>query len=207
MADWEMQGRPALVILHMQQGIVGKRGNIPGLYQAVQDSGIIPRQQALLQAFRAKGLPVVFVRALHVTKAQDPCGVLPAYGNLCRLIEAAKETPDNLEIIPEVAPLPGEPVLTNWMIGAFTSSGLEEVLKARGAQTLVLAGCVTHIAVYAAALQAIDRWYPVIIARDACTVPPDFKKAEECVLEMLAPNIALVTSAEDVIGKIQGVTR
>jgi nicotinamidase-related amidase len=202
MADWEMQGRPALVILHMQQGIVGKRGNIPGLYEAVQKSGIILRQQALLQAFRAKGLPVVFVRALHVTAAQDPCGVLPAYGHLCRLIEAAKETPDNLEIIPEVAPLPGEPVLTNWMIGAFTSSGLDEVLKARGAQTLVLAGCVTHIAVYAAALQAIDRWYAVIIARDACTVPPDFAKAEECVLEMLAPNIALVTSARDVIAKI-----
>jgi nicotinamidase-related amidase len=202
MADWEMKGRPALVILHMQQGIVGKRGNIPGLYAAVRSSGILPRQQALLHAFRAKGLPVIFVRALHITKAQDPCGALPAYGQLCRLMEAARETPDNLEIIPEVAPLPGEPVLTNWMIGAFNNSGLDQVLKARGADTLVLAGCVTHIAVYAAALQAIDRWYSVIIARDACTVPPDFIKAGECVLEMLAPNIALVTSAGDWIGKI-----
>jgi nicotinamidase-related amidase len=202
MPDWKMQGRPALVILHMQQGIVGRRGNIPGLYEAVQKSGIIPRQQALLRAFRDKGLPVAFVRALHVTSAQDPCGVLPAYGNLCRLIKVAKETPDNLEIIPEVAPRPGEPVLTNWMVGAFTNSGLDEVLKARGAETIVLAGCVTHIAVYTAALQAIDRWYSVIIAADACTVPLDQKHAEEVVLETMAPNIALVTSTEDVIGHI-----
>jgi biuret amidohydrolase len=202
MSDWQMNGKPALVILHMQQGIVGKNGNIPGLYEAVQKSGIIPRQQALLKAFRAKGLPVIFVRALHVTGAQDPCGVLPAYGRLCGLIAATKEKPDDLEIIPEVAPHPGEPVLTNWMIGAFTNSGLDEVLKARGAATLVLAGCVTHIAVYTAALQAIDRWYSAIIARDACTVPPDFAKAEQCVLEMLAPNIALVTDTQDIIGHI-----
>ncbi len=204
MSDWEMKGKPALIILHMQQGIVGKNGNIPGLYEAVQKSGIIPRQQALLKAFRAKGLPVIFVRALHVTGAQDPCGVLPSYAGICHIIKETKETPDNLEIIPEVAPLQGEPVLTNWMIGAFTNSGLGEVLNARGVATVVLAGCATHIAVYTAALQAIDRWYSAIIVRDACTVPAGFVKAEECVLEMLAPNISLVTDAEDVIKHITG---
>jgi nicotinamidase-related amidase len=202
MADWKMNGKPALVILHMQQGIVGINGNIPGLYEAVRESGIIPRQQALLKAFRDKGLPVIFVRALHVTGAQDPCGVLPAYGRLCRLIETTKEKPDDLEIIPEVAPLPGEPVLTNWMIGAFTNSGLDEVLKARRAETLVLAGCVTHIAIYTAALQAIDRWYSAIIAADACTVPPGQQRAESAVLEVLAPNISLVTYVRDIIGKL-----
>jgi nicotinamidase-related amidase len=197
--EWKMNGKPALVILHMQQGIVGKKGNVPGLYDAVQQSGIIPRQQALLKAFRSKGLPVIFVRALHVTKAQDPSGALPAYSKLCRLIEATKEKPDDLDIIPEVAPLHGEPVLTNWMIGAFTNSGLDEVLKAKQVQTLVLAGCVTHIAVYTAALQAVDRWYSSIIARDGCTVPAAFTRAHECVLEMLAPNIALVADTADIV--------
>jgi len=202
MQDWKMKGRPALIILHMQEGIVGRRGIIPGLYDAVQKSGIIPRQQVLLKAFRDRGLPVIFVRALHVNGSQNPCGVLPAYGNLCNLIEAMKATPDNLEIIPEVAPRIGEPVLTNWLIGAFTNSGLDEVLKARGAETLVLAGCVTHIGVYTAALQAVDRWYSAIIAADACTVPPDQAKIEEVVLEMMAPNVALVTGTEDIIGHI-----
>lgn len=202
MQDWKMKGRAALIILHMQEGIVGRRGIIPGLYEAVQKSGIIPRQQALLKAFRDRGLPVVFVRALHVTGSQNPCGVLPAYGNLCNMIKDMKGAPDNQEIIPEVAPRPGEPVLTNWLIGAFTNSGLDEVLKARGAETLVLAGCVTHIAVYTAALQAVDRWYSVIIAADACTVPPDQAKVEEVALEMMVPNIALVTGTEDVIGHI-----
>ena len=120
MTDWEMKGKPALIILHMQQGILGKRGNIPGLHEAVHRSGILPRQQALLAAFRAKGLSVIYVRALNVTSADNPCGVLPAYGQLCQIMEQAQDTPDKLEIIPEVAPRPGEPVLSNWMIGRRT---------------------------------------------------------------------------------------
>lgn len=202
MSDWNMKGKPALVILHMQQGIVGERGNIPGLYEEVKEAGIIPRQQALLSAFRDRKLPVIYVTALHVTKSQNHAGVLPACGNLFRLIEVAQPTPDNLEIIPELAPQPEEPVLTNWIIGAFTNSGLDQVLKARGAETLVLVGCATHIAVYAAALQAVDLLYSVIVPGDACTSPQSQIKAEEVVLDIMAPNIALVTSTEDVMAHL-----
>ena len=202
MSDWKMKGRPALVILHMQQGIVGERGNIPGLYEAIKEAGIIPRQQALLGAFRDKKLPVIYVNALHVAKSQNPAGTLPAYGGLFGLIEMAKATPDNLEVIPELSPQPGEPVLTNWLIGAFTNSGLDQVLKARHVETLVLAGCVTHIAVYTAALQAVDRWYSVIVPADACASPQSQAKAQEVVLDIMAPNIALVTTTEDVIAHL-----
>ncbi len=203
MTDWTMKGKPALVILHMQQGIVGKSSHIPGLYEAVKKNGIIPLQQALLKSFRDRGLPVVYVKALIVNKAQNPCGVMPAYGNLCRLIESAQASPDALEIIPELAPRQGEPVLTNWLIGAFSNSGLDQVLKARVVETLVLVGCITQLAVYTAALQAIDRWYSAIIASDACTSPPSQAKAEEAVLEIMAPNIALVTKTADIIAHLQ----
>jgi ureidoacrylate peracid hydrolase len=202
MGDWKMKGKPALVILHMQQGIVGEGGNIPGLFEAVKETGIIPRQQALLRAFRDRKLPVVFLRALHVTSQQNPAGVLPAYGNLFRLIELAQPTPNNLEIIPELVPQPEEPVLTNWIIGAFTNSGLDQVLRAHGAETLVMAGCITHVAVYTAALQAVDLLYSVIVPSDACASPSSQAEAQEVVLKTMMPNIALVTSTEDVIAHL-----
>lgn len=202
MDKWEMRGKPALVVLHMQQGIVGERCNIPGLHDEVRKAGIIPRQQALLRAFRGRNLPVIFVSALHVTNQQNPAGVLPAYGNMFRMIEVARPTPDNLEIIPELAPEPGEPVLVNWVIGAFNNSGLQQVLTAHGVQTLVLAGCATHIAVYTAALQAVDLLYSVIIARDACTSQQSQAKAEEAVLEIMGTNIALVTDTQDIIAHL-----
>jgi nicotinamidase-related amidase len=202
MSDWKMKGKPALVILHMQQGIVGKAGNISGLYEEVKKAGIIPRQQALLRAFRDRKLPVIYVNALAVTSLQHPAGILPAYGELFRLIEMAQPTPNNLEVIPELAPQPEEPVLTNWIIGAFTNSGLDQVLKARGAETLVLVGCVTNMAVYTAALQAVDLLYSVIVVGDACTTMLSQAKAHEVVLDVMAPNIALVTSTEDVIAHL-----
>ena len=156
----------------------------------------------MLKSFRDRKLPVIYIVALHVTSQQNPAGVLPAYGGLFRLIEIAEPMPDNLEILPELAPQPGEPVLTNWIIGAFTNSGLEQVLNAHNVTTLVMAGCVTHIAVYTAALQAVDRLYSVIIPSDACTAPESQKEAEKVVLDIMAPNIALVTDTEDVIAHL-----
>ena len=61
MSDWKMKGKPALVILHMQQGIVGEEGNVPGLFDAINEAGIIPRQQALLKAFRDKAVSLGLV--------------------------------------------------------------------------------------------------------------------------------------------------
>lgn len=198
MSDWKMKGKPALVILHMQQGIAGKESSLPGnAAESVKVAGIIPRQQTLLKAFRDRKLPVVYVNAMS-----NPTGVLPAYGKLFRMIESAKPSPKDLEVIRELAPQPGEPVLTNWLLGAFTNSGLDQVLRARGAETLVLVGFATHMAVYNAAIQAADLWYSVIIAADACASPLPEIRAQEAVLEMMAPIISLVTTTEDVIAHL-----
>jgi nicotinamidase-related amidase len=201
MSDWEIRGKPALVIIHMQHGIVGKEG-VPGQYEEIKKSGAIPHQQALLKAFRDRKLPVIYVNALHVTNALNPAGTLPAYGNLFKMIESSEAKPTDLEVIPELAPQPGEPVLTNWLMGAFTNSGLDQVLKACGAETLVLVGCATQAAVYTTALQAIERWYSVILPGDACASMRAQTGAHDVVLETMAPNIALVTGTEDVVAHL-----
>ena len=203
MPKWEMKGKPALLIIHMQQGIVGEKGIIPGLLEAVKETGIIPRQQALIKAFRARKLPVIYLVAYTVNKAQNPPGVLPSYGNIFNLIKKTEAIPHNMAVIPELAPRPGEPVLSNWYIGVFSNSGLDQVLRARGAETLVLAGCVTHVAVYTAAMQAIELMYSVIIAGDACAAPKAAARSHDAVLEEMGPNIALVTGAEDIIAHLK----
>jgi len=139
---------------------------------------------------------------LTVNKEQSPTGVLPAYGNLFRMIEAREVVPNSMAVIPEVAPQPGKPVLTNWFIGAFSNSGLDQVLKARGAETLVIVGYATHIAVYTAAVQSVDLMYSVILASDACTSPPSQVKAHEVVMDIMGPTIGLVTNTEDVIAHL-----
>ena len=197
--EWTMVGKPALVFIHMQYGITNEGGTVAflGHAKATKESGIITRQQALLKAFRAKKLPVIFVNAVT-----DPKTKVPVYG---KFWPAIKKTGANLpgskdiEVIPELAPLPGEPVLGNWVFGMFSSNNLDKVLKDLGVETLVLAGVATDMAVLSAVYQASDLFYNLIVPGDASTsANPKF---HEVAMEMISV-MTLVTSTEDVIAHL-----
>jgi len=58
MSEWKLVGKPALILIHMQHAITHPEGTLAflGHAKATRESGIIPRQQALLNAFREKKL-------------------------------------------------------------------------------------------------------------------------------------------------------
>jgi nicotinamidase-related amidase len=198
MSDWKMEGKPALLILHMQKGIVGQGNEFsPQAAKVTRDSGIIPRQQALLKAFRDRKLPVIYV---NVVKKPPVTGTFPTYGFLWK--EMATEKPDagGVEVIPELAPRPGEPVLINWPFGGFNNSGLEQTLRVCGVQTLVPAGFATNGVVLSVILGAADRYYSVVVPSDASASVS--AEAHKAVMEIIAPASALVTTTEDIIAHL-----
>jgi len=188
MTDWEMNGKPVLLILHMQHGIAGNH------MELLNDAGVIRNQQALLKAFRSKNLPVIYV---NVSLKPLVAGKLPAYGFLWQQTENGASNPKDLEVIPELAPQPGEPVLINWPTGAFNNSGLDHALKLCGAETLVATGFSTNGVVYSVLQGAADRYYSTIIPRDAAAAASP--KAHEVFMELIAPALSLVTTSADVI--------
>ena len=201
MSNWEMKGKPALVIIHMQRSIASEEGAVAffGHAKAAKEAGIIPRQQALLKAFRQKKLPVIYVNAVHV-----PNLTFPAYGKFWESLKSLKGVnlagSKDTEVIPELAPQPGEPVLGNWPINVFSNSGLEQVLKDCGAETLVLTGLATDIAVFTAATQASELGYSVIVPNDASASGK--ARAHEVVMEDMLPGVALLTTTEDVLAHL-----
>ena len=200
MDNWKTEGKPGLLILHMQRGIVGAGNKFsPEIIEIVKNSGIISRQQALLRAFRDKNLPVIYV---NVVKKPPASGTFPpsTFGFLWKEMETEVPDPQNLEVIPELAPQPGEPVLINWPFGAFNNSGLDQTLKINGIQTIVLAGFSTSMVVLNAILGAADRYYAVIVPSDASTSRS--AQAHASVMEKIAPAVALVTTTEDVIAHL-----
>ncbi|MEU9063653.1 isochorismatase family cysteine hydrolase [Streptomyces sp. NPDC048430] len=210
--DWVMDGKPALVLMHMQNGIAE-------LFPQDRISGMIERQRELLDAFRSRDLPVVFVNVIP-----NPMGKLPAYGQLMKGIKklisdtAMLDDPDFVRAytttIPEMERRPDEPVLINWLLGAFTNSGLDLLLRQRDVKTVVLSGFATQSAVYTAAVQATDLWYSTVIPRDASITGgrtamwPDLdekekhQRIEEVTLDVMGAQIALVTSTPDVIAHL-----
>ena len=199
MSEWKLVGKPALILIHMQHAITHPEGTVAflGHAKATRESGIIPRQQALLNAFREKKLPVIYVNAVT-----DPKSKFPVYGRFWGGIQktgANLPGSKDIEVIPELAPLPGEPVLGNWVFGMFTNNNLEQVLKGKGVETLVLVGVATDMAVLAAVFQASDLLYNLIVPSDASiSANPKF---HEAAIEMIDA-IALVTTTEDVIAHL-----
>ena len=129
MASWELKGKLALLVLDMQYDIVGEGGGgeVVGFPKACKESGIIPKIQSLLKKFREKKLPVVYVVAEY-----NPLIPIPIYGTFNDYMREAKPNAPGTnatEIIPEVAPVWGEPVVKKWNIGIFSNSNLDQVLK------------------------------------------------------------------------------
>jgi nicotinamidase-related amidase len=191
MKDWKMKGKPALIVLHMQQGLLSKGSE---RLKIVMESGIIPKQQALLKAFREKKLPVIFVSAIR----KPPVAVnLPVYGHIFEEANALDMEAWEMEVIPELASFPGEPLLIDWPVTAFNNSGLEIALKLYQVDTVVLAGFTTNVAVYGTTLGAVDRFFNVILPNDASTTAS--AEAHRAVMEIMAPRLALVTTTDDLI--------
>jgi nicotinamidase-related amidase len=198
---WQMHGKPALVVNHMQASILDNKSEY-NFGPLVRQSGMIERVRALLDAFRERNLPIVYLGAVMGDGGLQHR--LPAYGKLFDMIRSNIDKLDDREaartVIAELGRRPEEPVLTNWLLGGYTQSGLDTWLKVNHVDTVVMTGFATHSVVFNATIQACDNWYSVVIPRDAMT---SFLPAlSETMLNELFPFYSKVTTTADVIAHL-----
>lgn len=139
--------RPVLVIIDIQN-FYFQGGRIP-LVGSVEAS---LKAKSVLEAFRARKLPVIHVQHM-------PQGV-----------ERFEPGTTDLQcaIHPNVAPAAGEPVVVKHFANAFRETRLAALLKDLGAKTLVIAGMQTHMCVEAGARAGADLGFDIVIVDDAC---------------------------------------
>ena len=141
----------ALVIVDLQKGIIG--------FPAIHPIGnIIERARALVDAFGERDLPVVLVNA---------AGGAPGRTEQPRQTDPRSEGWTNLT--PELNQQPRDIVVTKRSWGAFASTDLEALLKARDVTQVVIAGVATGTGVEATARQAYEAGFNVTLALDAMT--------------------------------------
>ena len=90
------------------------------------------------------------------------------------------------DIIPQLYPVPGEPIIDKPGRGAFTYTDFELLLKVKGIKNLVLAGVTTDVCVSSTLREASDRGYDCLLVEDATAASKtDLHKsvAESAILE------------------------
>jgi nicotinamidase-related amidase len=166
----------ALVIIDMQRDFLQPGGFGAALGNDVSRlAGVVAPTQRMLAAARAAGLLVIHTREGHRPDLSD---LAPAKrrrgggplrigdrGPMGRIL--VRGEPGH-EIVPELAPQLGEPVLDKPGKGAFYATDLELMLRARGITQLIICGVTTEVCVNTTAREANDRGFECLVLSD-CT--------------------------------------
>ena len=90
---------------------------------------------------------------------------------------------------------PDEPVVLKRRVSAFSGSDLDVLLRAAGADTLVLAGIATSGVVLSTLRQAADLDYRLVVLADACADRDP--EVHRVLTEKVFPRQALVTATDE----------
>lgn len=141
--------------------LVGHAAKDPQRYAPV-----LANAAMLLAVARAAGAMVAFARADHRPDGGTTARTLHDSGPRPPLITSG--TPQ-AEIVPELAPRPGEYMVPKHRWSALHGTYLDLALRARRVDTIILTGGSTEIGISSTAYAARDLDYNLVIVSDACT--------------------------------------
>ncbi|WP_144761174.1 cysteine hydrolase family protein [Curtobacterium sp. 9128] len=174
-----------LVVMDFQRGIVERLGT----------TEVVAAAARAVDAARAAGVPVFFVRVAFRPGYPEVAATNQSFGAArATRGDAMHEDGPATQIHADLAPRPGEPIVTKRRISAFTGSDLEVLLRGADADAVVLAGISTSGVVLSTVRQAADLDFRITVLEDACA--DGDPEVHRVLTEKVFPRQAVVTTTD-----------
>jgi len=172
--------KTALLVIDMQKAIFD--------YHPYEELSVVENVNKLIAAARLAGVDVIFVQ-----HGEGPGSDM-------------EQGTRGWELIPEIAPNPGERIFQKSVPSAFEGTGLQAYLDERGVDTLILTGCQTEWCVNATTKAAAALLYHVSVVSDGpSTIDTKQAKASEIIARHHQeewPKLAAIVPAVEIITKL-----
>ncbi|PWN92987.1 isochorismatase-family hydrolase [Acaromyces ingoldii] len=191
--------KTAFVVMDIQPLVFARMPSPP--------TDLLPSITAMLAAARRTGCTVVIVRVAF--SATDFAAIPPTNKAFGRLAERAGGSAEKLgvlesqpatQVLDEVKPLAGEIEVRKTRTGAFSTTDLHEQLKAKGIDTLILAGVSTSGAVLSTVRDATDKDYRIVVMRDGVADPKE--EVHNILLDVVFEHSCYVAKSSEIIEKL-----
>jgi len=168
--------RTAVIVIDMQRDFLepGGFGESLGNDVSLLTKTIEPIK-SLLAGARKRKMLVIHTREGHRPDLSDapkakvergaPSVRIGAPGPMGRILIRGEPGQD---IIPELYPLEGEPIIDKPGKGAFYATDLQSILVNKGIESLIVCGVTTEVCVHTTVREANDRGYRCIVPGDCC---------------------------------------
>ncbi|MDP4501770.1 cysteine hydrolase family protein [Nonomuraea turcica] len=182
----------ALLVMDVQQAVVDR----------YPDPAYLPRLRTAISAARAAGAPVIYVvvgfrpGCPEISTRNKTFGALAGTGAVAGSDQAT-------QVHRDVAPDPGDIIVTKRRISAFAGSDLEMVLRAGEIDHLVLTGIATSGVVLSTLRQAADLDFRLTVLSDGCL--DSDPEVHRVLVEKVFPQQADVTTVADWMARRRGM--
>lgn len=158
--DRKSQGlgnRPALLIIDIINSFTD-----PDCPLGSESGDVVEANRQLLHAFREKQLPVVFTTVVYHDESQAR-----VFRDRVPALDILEPGTRWVEVDPRLRPRSDEPVIEKQWASGFFKTGLEDLLKEQGVDSLVITGLTTSGCVRATAVDGLQHDYKVVIPAEA----------------------------------------